>query len=138
MFTFGREHEKKCAVQYLRDANESQRIVAVVDAVHDVLERRVQPEAVRSAFIDAFSQGGTGVWEQAGSWLRKLAADLPELDSMWYELSESSDGKVRFRVACLLNDLPQELALELGQKLRVDKHKKTREMALARLEEIGA
>jgi hypothetical protein len=72
-----------------------------------------------------------------GSWLLKLAVEHPELKSVWHELSNSLNGKVRFRVACFINELPRPLANEIGNQLKDDRHKKTREMAQARLEEIG-
>jgi hypothetical protein len=137
MFTFGRDHEKSCAVRYLRNANESQRIAEVIDAVHDLLEKKVTPEAIRPLFSRVFAEGGSGVWEQTGSWLLKLSVEHPELLSLWRELAINPDGKTRFRTACFLNELPRALALELGHGLANDKHKKTKEMALARLEEIG-
>ena len=37
-----------------------------------------------------------------------------------------------------LTILPRPIALEIGEQLRTDRSKKTREMAVARLEEIGA
>jgi hypothetical protein len=138
MFTFGREHELECAVRDLRDANQAHMITNVVDAVHDILEGKSTPESVRSIAIRAFTDGGSGVWEQTGSWLRKLTAEYPELESVWHELSNSPDGNTRFRVACFINELPRALATEIGVRLTDDRHKKTREMALARLDEINA
>ena len=137
VFTFGREHERNCAVRYLRNADDAQLIINVVDAVHDILEGKVTPDSFGPAATLAFSNGGSGVWEQTGSWLRKLAARHPELESVWHELSQHSNGKVRFRVACFLNELPKALAIELGAKLKDDRNKKTREMTQARLDEIG-
>jgi hypothetical protein len=138
MFTFGREHERECAVRYLRDKDDAHLITSVVDAVHDVLEGKSPPESVRPLAIRAFSDGGSGVWEQTGSWLRNIAAKYPDLSTVWLELSNSPDGKVRFRVACFINELPKELAMEIGDRLKDDRHKKTREMAIARLDEISA
>jgi hypothetical protein len=138
MFTFGREHERECAVRYLRDPNQAHLITSVVDAVHDVLEGKSTPDSVRPLAIRAFTEGGSGVWEQTGSWLRKLAAKYPELDSVWRDLSHSPDGNTRFRVACFLNELPTELATEIGARLKDDRHEKTREMTQARLDETRA
>ena len=137
MFTFGREHERNCAVRNLRKPDDVQLITNVVDGVHDVLEGNVSPDAIRPVILLAFSLGGSGVWEQAGSWLRKLAAKYPELESVWTELATNSEGKVRFRVACFIDELPRALALEIGSKLKDDRHKRTREMAQGRLSEIG-
>lgn len=137
MFTFGRDHEKKCAVNYLRDTDESRRITDVVDAVHDVIEGKITSDSIRPILIGAFSDGGSGVWEQCGSWIIKLAAEHPGLHLLWHELSKSPDHKVRFRVACFIDKLPRSLALELGEQLKDDRHKKTREMARSRLDEFG-
>lgn len=138
MFTFGRDHERNCAIRNLRRPAEADRILGVVDAVHDVIDGAATIDSVRPIFVRSFSEGGSGVWEQTGSWLLKLSADQPTLSSVWYDLANSPDGKVRFRVACFLNDLPRPIALEIGEQLRTDRSKKTREMAVARLEEIGA
>lgn len=56
---------------------------------------------------------------------------------MWRELAEVSVGKVRFRVACFINELPRPITLDLGELLKDDRHKKAREMARFRLREIG-
>jgi hypothetical protein len=137
VFTFGREHERNCAVRNLRKPEDILLITNVVNGVHDVLEGKVAADAIRPVIILAFSLGSSGVWEQTGSWLRKLSVKYPELESVWTELSTNSDGKVRFRVACFINELPKTLALEIGSRLKEDRHKRTREMAQGRLSEIG-
>jgi len=38
MFTFGREHERKCAVHYVRDPSQAELISMVVDSIHDYLD----------------------------------------------------------------------------------------------------
>lgn len=137
MFTFGRDHERKCAVQYLRNSEDVQLITDVVDGVHDLFEGKSTSVLIRPIIIRAFSEGGSGVWEQTGSWLLKISAHCCELQSVWSELSTSPNGKVRFRVACFLNELPKPLAFEIGDHLKDDCNKKTREMAQARMEEIS-
>ena len=137
MFTFGRDHERRCALQYLHNPNDAPLITDVIDAVHDVLDGKASLTSIRPIITRAFSEGGSGVWEQTGSWLRNLAYEYPELASLWNELSTNSDGKVRFRVACCMRDIPQPLALEIGSRLKEDRHKKTREMAQSRLDEVG-
>lgn len=135
MFTFGRERERQCAVGYVRDASQHDMILGVVDAVHDFLEEKKTEAELSPILKCAFQQGGSGVWEQSGKWIRKLSHEYPVFLTLWSELAEYSDWKVRFRVACFLDEIPKELALELGARLTTDKSKKVREMALGRLEE---
>lgn len=137
MFTFGRERERQCAVGYVRDASQHDSILAVVDAVHDLLENKITEDESSVILTDAILHGGSGVWEQTGTWIRKLSQEYPGISKLWTSLADHPEWKVRFRVACFLNDMPRDLALELGSKLEEDKSKKVREMALARLEEIG-
>ncbi len=77
MFTFGRDHEKKCAAQYLRDPSQVEVVEQVVDAVHDLLDGQCDIDEAGKVFSGAFSQGGSGVWEQTASWMSKLASGLP-------------------------------------------------------------
>jgi len=137
MFTFGREHELKCAVRDLKSEANVRLITQVVEAVHDLLEGKPGVVPLQRVLIEAFSLGGGGVWEQTGSWLRQLSQENPEMLDTWRELSRSKNGKVRFRVACFLNELPRDLALEIGLRLKCDVSQKVRGMAEARLEEIG-
>lgn len=44
LFTFGREHERKCAVAYVRNPAQAELILQVVDAVHDFLEGKAPKE----------------------------------------------------------------------------------------------
>ena len=74
--------------------------------------------------------------QQVG-WIRKLVARNPQFQSVWNELAEHADGKVRFRSACFLDDRPKQLAIEIGGRLRADPSRKVREMAMAKLEEIS-
>lgn len=137
VFTFGRDHEKKCAAAKLRKPDQAAMLVGVVDAVHDLLEGKSSLDSIRPTLTDAFISGGTGVWESTGSWMRQILSEHPAFAAAWRDLASHSEGQVRYRVACFINDLPRPLALELGNQLKVDRHKKTREMAQARLEEIG-
>jgi hypothetical protein len=137
VFTFGRDHEKKCAAEKLRKPDQAAILVGVVDAVHDLLERKASLDEIRPTLTEAFSFGGTGVWESTGSWMRQIMTEHPAFAAVWRDLATHSQGQVRFRVACFLNVLPKSLALELGNRLKSDQHKRTREMAIARLEEIG-
>ena len=137
MFTFGRQREKESALHYLKDPQQAHLIEAVVDAVHDLLEGRVSVDAIRPVLARAFVDGGTGVWEQTGSWLRQLIPGQPTLESLWSELAAHSELKVRFRTACFINEMPPTLAREIGSLLSLDRSKKVREMAEAGLHEIG-
>jgi len=137
MFTFGREHEKRCAAHYLRDPSQIGLIADVVDAVHDVLEGKCRVDDVRQTCSRAFCDGGSGVWEQTALWMTKLDREHPLLLSDWRTLAANKKATVRFRVACCLNDMPQSLAKEIGELLANDRSKKVREMAVGRLEEIA-
>ena len=133
MFTFGREHERKCAVAYVRRSDQAALILAVVDAVHDLLESKTGPEELASAVRAAFTEGGSGVWENAASWLRKSVSSYPELGQLWLELARHPKSEVRFRVACCLDDVPLPLQLEIAGLLLADKSKKVSGMAHARM-----
>lgn len=131
MFTFGREHEKKCALGHMRSKNakEVRLIIAVVDAVHDLLETNATEDAVRTILSQAFVEGGTGVWEQTGSWLRKLIKEYPRFESMWLEFANNADWKVRFRAACFIDEMPPLIGRRVSAHLREDSNKKVRGMA---------
>jgi len=137
LFTFGREHERKCAVAYVRNPAQAALIVRVVDAVHDVLEGTASEVELAQALRVAFVEGGSGVWEQAGSWLRKSAADHPPLDALWLELSRSPDAAVRFRVACSLGDMPAAVRPHVASILLADKSRKVVAMARERTGSTG-
>ena len=137
MFTFGRDREKESAANYVRDPQQIQLIHGAVDAVHDFLKKRISSDAVQVAIIRAFVEGGPGVWEQAGTWLRKLNHEFPSFLTVWQELSQHVDGRVRYRVACFLNEMPTATAREIGTALQNDRSKKVRDMAQARLEEVA-
>lgn len=137
MFTFGREHELKCAVRDITSKEDIRLVTQVVEAVHDLTERKPEAVSFQNSVTEAFSLGGSGVWEQTGSWLRRVSQENPETLDIWRELSRSTAAKVRFRVACFLNEMPRCLALEIGSQLKCDASKKTRDMAEARLEEIS-
>jgi len=137
MFTFGPQRGKESALHYLKDPRQAQLIEAVVDVVHDLLEGRTSADSIRTVLARAFVEGGTGVWEQAGSWLRKLIPEWPTLETLWSELADHSELKVRFRTACFINEMPPTLAREIGSRLSLDRSRKVRGMAEARLRELG-
>jgi hypothetical protein len=138
MFTFGRQREKESSLHDVQDPQQARLIEAVVDAVHDLLEERMSPDAIRPVLSRAFVEGGAGVWEQTGSWLRKLTGVQPALKSLWGEFASHPEMKVRFRTACFISEMSPALAREIGSRLSVDRSKKVREMAEARLEDIGS
>ena len=86
MFTFGRDHEKQCSADYVQDKAELPTIHRVIDAVHDLLESVTSPDFIAPIIADAFVNGGSGVWEQTGSWLAKLCRKYPELNYLWEPL----------------------------------------------------
>ena len=132
MFTFGRDHEKECSVQYLRDKAELPRIHRVIDAVHDFLDKVVAEDELRKVLYEAFSEGGSGVWEQTETWIRKLSKEYPSFATLWIELSEHPSWKVRWRTACVLSTMPPAVALTVANRLRSDPSGKVREMAADR------
>ena len=70
--------------------------------------------------------------------MRRLAGEYPAVLATWREFARHTDGRVRFRAACFLNEMPGPLAQEIGNELRNDRSKKVQDMAQARLEEIAA
>lgn len=134
MFTFGREHEKKCAIGYVRTkvSGQVELITELIDAVHDLIESTGTEKAVRTALSEAFVAGGSGVWEQAGAWLRKLVKEYPTFETLWLEFANHQEWKVRFRAACFIDEMPPALARQVSDQLKADGNKKVREMAEAR------
>jgi len=126
MFTIGREREKEHAKQFIRDPSNYQAINAVIDAVHDCLDGADDSSQVREAFRHAFVESGSGVWEQAGGWLRKLTKERPEFSDLWEEFAESSKASTRFRVAACLHDMPAEVGVRLLDRFSRDPSPKIR------------
>ena len=102
MFTFGREHEQECARRYVRNQAQLGLVTALIDAVHDLREAKTSDERVHSAVRVAFVEGGSGVWEEAGSWLRKLCQDYPGFSALWHgenwKRQSSGDAKCAGRL----------------------------------------
>lgn len=126
MFTIGREREKEHAKRYIRDAANYPAIHRVIDAVHDCLDGTDNPSAVREAFRYAFLESGSGVWEQTGSWLRKLCTKRPEFSDLWEELAGSPKAALRFRSAACLRDMPDHVAITLLERFSRDPSKMIR------------
>jgi hypothetical protein len=129
MFTIGREREKEHSHQYLKSQNEAWRIEAVIDAVHDVLEGARQAHEVAPVFVEAFTDGGSGVWEQTGSWLCKLSRVQPGLGRLWREFCSHPSAKVRFRAAAFLDDMHPEVFAECFPALLADASTRVRSKA---------
>ncbi|MFN4121637.1 hypothetical protein [Acidovorax sp.] len=138
MFTFGREHEKKCAVAHVRNTEQAALISEVIDSVHDLLDGNASTEKLADKIKIAFVEGGSGVWEGAGGWLRKASAHYPSLASVWEELAAHPKAEVRFRVACFLDEMPSDTFATLSRLLASDKAKRVASMANARIGEVDA
>jgi hypothetical protein len=111
-------------------------LIAVVDAVHDLIEGNGTVEALESHLRVAFVSGGSGVWKNAEYWLRKCSSDYPSLLGLWPEFAASPDSRVRFRVACVLNFLPVHVFKQIAPMLASDKSKKV--AAVARIDEASS
>jgi len=136
IFTFGREHEKKCEARYVRDKTQIPLLLSVVDSVHDLIEGHGTEAALADVIRIAFIEGGAGVWGNADKWLRKCSPDYPALQKLWLEFAVHPKAEVRFRVACLLNSVPASIFDALAHNLAADKSKKVSTMAAARIEEV--
>jgi hypothetical protein len=138
LFTFGREHEKKCATEHLRNSFQVKVASTLIDAIHDFIEGIGSIENVQDAIRIAFAEGGSGVWEATGSWLRELGAEYPDIRGLWVELAQHPRVTVRFRIACFLNEMPTREFLAAAKLLSADKSKKVTDMADSRIEEVAA
>lgn len=133
MFTFGREHERRTAVASVRNPAQAALILHVVDAFHDLLERKAPAAALVEAIRIAFTGGNSGVWQQASTWLRRSSALYPELNELWVELADHPAANVRFRITRSLHDMPGELVSQVAPRLLADRSIKVSSMARARL-----
>jgi hypothetical protein len=132
LFSFGREHEKECAEPHVHDPAQLYLVTTMIDSVHDLLEGKTSEEQTRSAVRAAFVEGGAGVWEQAGSWLRKLCEDYPDFQALWPEFASNSKAAIRFRAAAFLDDMPGAIAECVHARLANDRSSRVREMAVDR------
>jgi hypothetical protein len=126
MFTFDREHEKQCARQYVRSTDHWPLMDQVIDAVHDFLLGNRSKEATALFMKNAFIEGGSGVWEQTGSWFIKLANEYPYFDSIWLEIADHKSANIRFRVASFLEDMNPVIFKQLSPLLMSDSSAKVR------------
>ncbi len=139
MFAFGREHEKKCALAYPRQPDQAALVSTMIDAIHDLLEGKGTAGQASAAIGDAFANGGSGVWESAGSWIRKtnVEYEYPETCQLWTVLARHEAAIVRFRVACFLNEMPCEEFASVSSLLLNDKSKKVAAMTRTRAVEVA-
>ncbi len=136
MFTFGREHEKKCVARYVRNKDHVPLACRAIDSVHDCLEGAIRPAQMCRVLSEAFTEGGSGVWENAGYWLRKAVELCPELVvESWTNLSNSPKAEIRWRVACFLHEIPLDAFNVAAPNLVADKSGKVRDMAEARVKQ---
>ncbi|MFZ6655334.1 hypothetical protein [Undibacterium sp. TJN19] len=135
MFTFGREHEKRCDSKYVRNPSQVVLLLNVIDAVHDLLEDKGSEDHLVHALRVAMTDGGAGVWENAAKWLRLSSGDYPQVLKLWPELAQHPKADVRFKVACFLDEMPRGIFAELSSQLTQDKSSKVATMANARMDE---
>jgi hypothetical protein len=127
VFTFGRAHEIEHAVRFVGSPEKAAQLVAVINAVHDLLEGQGCEDAVLACLRTALVEGKSGTWESAGSWLRKLGAGYPATQRLWTELAAHRSATVRLRVACEVQDLAEPQRSDLLRWLRQDPSKRVRE-----------
>ena len=120
MFTLGREREKEHSHKYLKSQDEAWRIDSVIDAVHDLLDASRSAEVVGPVFVEAFTEGGSGVWEQTGSWLGKVSRSHQSLAELWRGFCRHQSAKVRFRAAAFLAEMPEAIFAECFPLLLTD------------------
>jgi hypothetical protein len=127
MFTFGREHEKKCAASYFRPSADPGALLALIDAVHDLAEGRVDVDHVHALLVECVVTGGVRTWEGAGYWLGKAQEDFPALTAAWTELAAHPQAEVRWRLACLLDRVPAAQRATLTAQLLADRSARVRD-----------
>ena len=129
MFTFGRKTETDVVLRRHGGPEKAGMMVAVVDAVHDLLEGKASVEDVEKVITSAIVEGRRDIWDAAGTWLLKVQKYYPSVGRVWLELAKHPDAEVRFRVACHIIDLPEVTCTEVYGLLKDDKSKKVRTQA---------
>lgn len=129
MFSFGREHEKRCAAGYFRKPADPAPLLALIDAVHDLAEGHANAADVRPRFVECLVHGGVRTWEGAGYWLAKAQGDFPALADVWTGLARHPRAEVRWRIACLLDRMPAALRATLTAQLLADASARVRRTA---------
>jgi len=129
MFTFGREHEIKCAIRRHRKDDELQMVLAIINAIHDFKDGIVPIESALNAIRKGLVGGASGTWEAAGSWLCKLNDAYPATECVWLELASHPMAEVSFGVACHMLWVSEGLATNLYPTLVKDRSRRVREQA---------
>ena len=137
MFTFGRDHEKRCAASYFRKPADPAALLALIDAVHDLAEGKAAVADVRGRLVQCLVEGGVRTWEGAGYWLAKAQDDFPELSDVWTQLARHPQAEVRWRIACLRDRMPVAVRDELTPVLLADASRRVRETAAEALRRSG-
>ncbi|MCK7595629.1 hypothetical protein [Pseudomarimonas salicorniae] len=134
LFTFGREHEKRCEAAYVNRSAKAHLLMNVVDSVHDLIEGKSDLEQLKAALVRAIVEGDNAVYVNAEKWLRKASAEYPSLLSIWHELAAHSNARIRARVAAALDQMPEPHAGEISEQLSNDKSKIVRSAVAAALD----
>lgn len=129
MFTFGREHEIKHAIDFIGSEEKSVLLIDTINAVHDYLENKITSQQVKEIISTTFTDGKSGTWESAGSWLLKLGGESSELIELWEVFALHKSSKVRYRVAAHINDLPKSIFPKIAEILINDKSSNVRSKA---------
>lgn len=129
MFTFGRKTETDVVLRRHGGPEKAEMVVAIVDAVHNLLEGSATLEDVEKVITFALVEGRRDIWDAAGTWLLKVQKHYPSIGHVWLDLAKHANAEVRFRVACHIIDLPEATCTEVYALLRDDKSKKVRTQA---------
>lgn len=132
MFTFGREHELKCARDAFKSDNDAELMLQVVNAIHDLLDKKIDFTEAEIVLKKGIVEGNRATWDKTGSWLLKMSKDFPETEDTWKELAKHPKTEVRYRVACHIGDFPSKYHGELYATLTADKSKKVKNQADAK------
>lgn len=138
IFTFGREHEKKCSARNFRGKTQLPDVpllMNVIDDVHDLIDDKGSIDTVMESCRIAFTEGGRVAWGQTEYWIRKCSEEHPKIIPLWYEFADHPNAEIRWRVSCVLNLIPTTARNELAAKLSNDKSKRVSSMARSRVEE---
>jgi len=135
LFTFGRERELENTACFIGNENKAKPLLDLIDAIHDYLDDKVDISYVEDFVEAAVVDGYSGVWESATTWLNRLGQVDANILKLWVKLAQHDTAKVRFRVACNLDNISPMVSKEVAGLLLNDRSKKVREMAEERLED---
>ncbi len=132
MFTFGREHELKCARAAFKSDNDAELMLQVVNSIHDLLDKKIKYADAELILKMGITEGNRATWDGTGSWLLKMSKDFPETENTWKELAEHPKAEVRYRVACHIGLFPSKYQEDLYATLTADKSKRVKNQADAK------